>query len=196
MKLFSKLLAVVFIFSTASAFAQGNKFGHINIQELINLMPERDSAVVKLEKYSQELQETLTAFQTEYQTKVTTYQQKQATWTAATLEAKQKEIVDLEARINSYQQNAQAEYQQMYQLLFAPVYKKANETLEKIGKAQSFTYIFDTSGGTIPFIGAESVNVLPLAKTELKIPADKKVMVPKSAQQEQPAQAPAKPAAK
>lgn len=183
MKLFSKFFIVLLLFVSGSAVAQAPKFGHINLQELVNVMPERDSALVKLEKYGNELQETLTTWQNEYQTKLNTYQQKSATWTAAILEAKQKELVDLQNRYEQYQQSANTDFQQTQQQLFAPVYKKANEVIAKIGKANNLVYIFDTTSGTIPYIDATlSTDVLPLAKAEMKIPADKKPMQLKSAE--------------
>ncbi|MFA6334355.1 MAG: OmpH family outer membrane protein [Bacteroidales bacterium] len=191
MKHFSKFLMILFVFSTSTSFAQTFKFGHINSQELIALMPERDSALVKLDKYSKDLQETMDSMQAEYQAKVNTYQQKNATWTAAVLEAKQREIQQIQTNFEQYQQNASQEYQQMQQLFFAPVLQKANETINKIGKDNGFTYIFDTSTGALPFINAaQSVDIMPMAKTQLGIPADKKpFQIPAPKEQTQPAQA-------
>jgi outer membrane protein len=177
MKLISKIFIVLLLFVSGNAVAQAPKFGHINLQDLINVMPERDSALVKLEKFGNDLQETLTTWQNEYQTKLNTYQQKSATWTAAILEAKQKELVDLQNNYEQYQQRANSDFQQTQQQLFAPVYKKANEVIAKIGKANNLVYIFDTTSGSIPYIdSALSTDVLPLAKAEMKIPADKKPM--------------------
>lgn len=175
MKHFSKFLLVLFLFSTTTTFAQSYKFGHINSQELIALMSDRDSALVKLDKYSKDLQETMDAMQSEYASKANTYQQKQATWTAAVLEAKQKELQQIQANFEQFQQNAGQEYQQMQQLLFAPVIKRANEAITKIGKDNGFIYIFDTSTGSLPYINeTQSTDIMPMAKTALKIPADKK----------------------
>lgn len=177
MKLIFKFFIVLLLFVSGSTVAQTQKFGHISLQELINVMPERDSAIVKLEKYGNELQETLTAWQNEYQTKLNTYQQKSATWSAAILEAKQKELVDLQNRYEQYQQTANSDFQQQQQQLFAPVYQKANQVLAKIGKANGMVYIFDTTSGNISYIDPLlSTDVLPLAKAEMKIPADKKPM--------------------
>lgn len=139
-------------------------------------MPDRDSAALKLEKYSADLNETMEAMQVEFNTKLNTYQQKQATWTAAVLEAKQKELQEIQSRFEQFQQSAGQEYQQMQNLLLAPVFKKANDAIQKIGKEQGFIYIFDTSTGAVPFISTEqSVDVMPMAKKELGIPADKKL---------------------
>lgn len=176
MKHLSKILLLLFVAFSTTSFAQTFKFGHLNSQELVALMPERDSAVAKLEKYSADVSETMEAMQVEFNTKLNTYQQKQATWTAAVLEAKQKELQEMQARFEQIQQSSGQEYQQLQSLLFAPVFKKANDAIQKIGKDQGFTYIFDVSSGSIPFINLEqSVDIMPLAKKELGIPADKKL---------------------
>jgi outer membrane protein len=176
MKHLSKILLLLFVAFSTTSFAQTFKFGHLNSQELVALMPERDSAVAKLEKYSADVSETMDAMQVEFNTKLNTYQQKQATWTAAVLEAKQKELQEMQARFEQIQQSSGQEYQQLQSLLFAPVFKKANDAIQKIGKDQGFTYIFDVSSGSIPFINLEqSVDIMPLAKKELGIPADKKL---------------------
>ncbi|PKP41868.1 MAG: hypothetical protein CVT93_06525 [Bacteroidetes bacterium HGW-Bacteroidetes-10] len=178
MKHLSKFLLALFVVVSASASAQTFKFGHLNSQELVALMPDRDSAAAKLEKYAADLNETMEAMQVEFNTKLNTYQQKQATWTAVVLEAKQKELQEIQTRLEQFQQNAGQEYQAMQGQLLSPVYKKANDAIQKIGKEKGFTYIFDLSTGSIPYFSTEmSIDVLPLAKAELGIPADKKLPV-------------------
>jgi outer membrane protein len=153
-----------------AASAQTYKFGHINTQELIALMPERDSAQVKLETITKDLQEQIQAMQLELQTKYTTYQQKQATWTAAILEAKQKEIQELGVRAEEFQRTAQEELQRQQQLLLQPVILKANATIEKVAKQEGLIYVFDISVGVVPYYNPEqSTDILPLVKKELNI---------------------------
>jgi outer membrane protein len=154
----------------SAAFAQNYKFGHINTQELIVLMPERDSAQVKMETITKDLQEQIQAMQLELQTKYTTYQQKQATWTAAILEAKQKEIQDLSVRSEEFQRTAQEELQRAQQQLLQPVIQKATKAIEKVAKQEGFTYIFDISTGVVQYFNPEqSIDILPLVKKELNI---------------------------
>ena len=154
----------------STVFAQNYKFGHINTQELIVLMPERDSAQVKMETITKDLQEQIQAMQLELQTKYTTYQQKQATWTAAILEAKQKELQELSVRAEEFQRTAQEELQRQQQLLLQPVIQKATKAIEKIAKQEGFTYVFDVSSGVLQYFNPEqSVDVLPLVKKELNI---------------------------
>lgn len=157
------------------------KFGHINTQELFLLMPERDSALVKLENYRKELTEQIETLQVEFNKKLTDYQNKQATWTAATLETKQKELQQLSQNIEEYQRNAQEELTQMQQIVIRPVTEKANAAIRKVGKDNGFTYVFDVSMGVVPYFDADqSIDILPLVKAELNIPADKVVAAPQA----------------
>ena len=172
MKNVTKFLALVMVLFATQSFAQ-TKLGHINVQELIALMPERDSAVMKLENYAKELEETMQGMQQEFNTKLQTYQQKNATWTASILEAKTKELEEMQQRLQMFNQNAQQEMQQLQQTLFAPVYEKASKAIEKIGADGGFTYIIDLSAGALIYKGASSIDLLPEAKKELGIPASK-----------------------
>ena len=171
MKIKSLLIALCVMFST-SVFAQD--FGHINLQLLVELMPERDSVMIKLSKYQQSLEETLVAMQNEYQTKVTEYQQKSSTWTAVVLKSKEQEIQSIEQRIYEFRNNASQELQNMQNMLFNPVLQKAQATINNLGKEKGLIYIFDISSGVIPYVDqARSLDLMPLAKQALNIPADK-----------------------
>ena len=77
MKTLLKLSFVALLLVSTSSYAQTFKFGHINMQTLVQLMPETDSANVALEKYGKDLEETFQGMQKEFQTKYETYQQKQ-----------------------------------------------------------------------------------------------------------------------
>lgn len=170
MKRFSILLIALFVGFACNA--QTLKFGHIDVQTLVDLMPERDSAFVTLQKHGAELEESLQEMQTEYQTKLNTYQQKQATWTAAVLETKQRELMEIQQRLEQFNQSAQQDFQELQRTVFAPVYQKANEAIAKVAKENGFTYIF-TLGALVFFDPEQSIDVLPLAKAALGIPAAK-----------------------
>lgn len=158
----------------SSASAQSYKFGHLNLQEVIYLTADMDSAIAILDRYQKDLQETMESMQQEYYTKVNNYQQMSANWTQAVLQAKEQEIQELQQRIQTFQQNAQQEMQTKQQELLRPIYTKANEAVTSVGKSGGFTYIFDTSSSSIPYINdAQSVDVTDQVKTALDIPLDK-----------------------
>jgi len=183
MKRFSTFLIAGFLLISTSSFGQGLKFGHIDFEYLIALMPDRDSAAVKLSIYGRTLQETLEDIQTEFQTKYNAFERQQATWTAAVLETKQRELRELDSRLSQYQQTASEEYSQMQAVLLTPVYQKAQAVVEKIGKDKGLIYIFNTSERPLLYTDTTlSEDLLPAARKELGIPDDK---VPMQLSQEQ-----------
>ena len=173
MKKIALLVVCVLSFGVAS-YAQNLKFGHINTNELISLMSERDSAIVKLQAYQNDLVETLEGMETEYNNKLNEYQRKRNEWAPVVVETKERELGELGQRIQQFQQNAQQEMAQMQQVLMSPVLEKAQNAITKVCKENGLTYDFDLStGALIYFDEANSLNLLPLAKKELGIPAEK-----------------------
>jgi len=169
-----RIILILFFASFVAIGANAQKFGHINTSELVSLMSETDSARVQLDAYQNELIEEMDAMQTEYNTKLNTYQQKNSTWTAAIRESKETELREIAQRLEQFQQTAQNDLANMQQTLMMPIYQKAQEAINKIGKDNNFVYIFDTSVGAIIFMDEEqSTNILPMAKAALGIPAEK-----------------------
>ena len=168
------LLAFCLLSFTALSQAQTPKFGHINSSELISLMSERDSAFLKLQAYQNDLIETLQGMETEYNNKVNEYQRKRNEWAPVVIETKERELQELGQRMQQFQQTAQQEMQEMQQTLMAPVIEKAQKAVEKVAKANSLTYVFDLAAGALVYYdAAQSLDMLPLAKKELGIPAEK-----------------------
>ncbi|HIZ87363.1 MAG TPA: OmpH family outer membrane protein [Candidatus Coprenecus pullistercoris] len=156
------------------ASAQNVKFGHINMQEVIYLMDETDSARVEMEKFSMDMQATFNAMKEEFDTKYRTYQQMGANWTPSVLAAKEQELSDLQNRLVQYEQNANIDMNNLQQQLMAPIVQKANAAVEKIGKLKGLIYVFDISSGAVIYADtAQSMDLTVDVKTELGIPLDK-----------------------
>jgi len=163
------LMIAALFFSVASISAQNLKFGHINSQELLMAMPERDSAEVKLKKYGKDLQDQIETLQVEFNKKYQDYLQKKATFTDAIREMKEKELSDLQQRSQEFEQTAQQDYQKQQAELMKPIVDKANAAISKVAKANGFIYVFDVSTGSVAYFSDQSVDVLPLVKKELGI---------------------------
>jgi len=149
---------------------QAYKFGHINGQELLSIMPERDSAEAKYMAYGKDLEEQMEVFQVEYNNKLNTYQQRAKTWSDAIREAKEKELQDIGQRIQEFQVTAREDLQKRQVELLRPVIEKATNAVKKVGKDNGFTYIFDISNAALAYWNADhSVDVLDLVKKELGI---------------------------
>jgi len=177
------LITVMLTAVVASASAQNPKFGYLNLQEVISLTAEMDSAVVIMQRFSADLEETMTSMQNEYYTKVNNYQQMSANWTAAVLQAKQQEIQELEQRIQTFQQNAQQEMQQKQQDLLRPIMEAANNAVAKVGREGGYTFIFSTSTEVFTYVNeSQCIDVTDQVKKALNIPLDKVLRAPQQAQ--------------
>ncbi len=171
------LIVLAFVFASSS-FAQDLKFGHVNMQEIVYLMDEMDSARVTLEKYNKDIQDMYNEMVAEFEKKYTEYQQMAANWSPAVLQSKQQDLQSLELRLQEYQQSAQIDMQNKQQEILAPIQLKANEAVQKVGRANGLIYIFDISMGTIPFINESlSMDVTADVKAALNISPDKKLPV-------------------
>ena len=89
--------------AAVAANAQSYKFAHVNFQELVQLMPEMDSARVQLDAASKEAQETLQAMAQEFDNKYSQYEQKSAEWSAAIRQSKERELSEIQSRIQDFQ---------------------------------------------------------------------------------------------
>ena len=165
------IILVAVLVSASSVFAQKGdyKFGHINSNELLSVMPERDSARAELQEYSKMLQQEMEAMQVEYQNKVNTYLEKQETYSDLVRQSKETEIQEMQRRVQEFQSTAQQDYQQKEAELFQPIMDKAQAAIEKVAKANGFTYVFDLGAGGVLYFSDQSIDILPLVKKELGI---------------------------
>ncbi len=166
------LIAVAAMFSFA-ATAQ-TKFAHVNFGELVQLMPEADSAMVQLEAANNEAQETYNSMVSEFQSKYDQFEQKQASWTPAVRESKQKELMDIQTRVQEFQQAIQQDMNQLQNTLMAPIYQKAQDVVRNLAKEKGVIYVYDSSS-LLYIDDAQSIDLTPEARTALNIPADKTI---------------------
>jgi len=169
-KLIKTVLMVALVMGSTSLFAQ--KFGHINMQELVFAMPETAEMQKNLEAYQKELGDQLETIQVEYNNKLNEYTKaSQAnTLTETVKKIKEKELVDLQSRFNEVQQFAQQELQKKQNELLEPIIAKAQDAVKKISKAGGYTIVFDTSINSIAYSDDAIVtDLLKAVKDELGI---------------------------
>ena len=165
------LIAAMAMMSVA-AMAQDFKFGYVDFNEVIMLMPEMDEARKTIEENQKTNEEILMTMYKEYETKMQQYQQNNATWTPAVREMKEKEIMQLEQNLQQNQQVLQQEIQQLQQQLQAPIYEKAQKAVNELAKAKGLAVVFEKNS-LLYLDPAQGVNLTPEARTALNIPADR-----------------------
>ncbi|MGB0881662.1 MAG: OmpH family outer membrane protein [Vicingaceae bacterium] len=169
MKVFKiAILMVVVALSTTVTAQKSAKIGHINSNDLLSAMPERNDVQKELEEYANQLKVTMDAMRKEYETKVGEFQAKQEVMTDIIKETKIKEITDLEKRIGEFQQTAEADLQKKEQGLLQPIIDKAKTAINDVAKENGYTYVLDSSVGVVLY-SVDTDDILPKVKAKLGI---------------------------
>jgi len=172
MRNLSRIIAVVsFVLIAGITIGQEAKFGHIDLQGLIQFMPERTKAEADYTKHIEELEEQMGIMQKEYESKLQEYLQKRDSLSEIVRTAREADIQDLQQRIQNFQQIAQQQLQQKQSEMLRPIFEKAQKAVAEVGKEKGLIYIFDVSGelGTVLYRSNESLDVMPLVKAKLGI---------------------------
>jgi outer membrane protein len=164
------ILAVFLVAGLANiVHAQTLKFGHINMQELIQVMPERSTALAELETEATELEDMLSTMQQELQVMFQDYTEKRETMSALVRQAKEEDIQSKQQRIEMFRVQADQQLQEKQQQLMVPIFEKADEAIAEVAKENDLVYVFDVSSRVVLYQSAQSVDVLPLVKKKLSI---------------------------
>jgi outer membrane protein len=81
----------------------------------------------------------------EFKAKLAKYDAESATVTEAVNGERQKEVQDMQKRIQDFGQNAQKELQTKQDEITKPIYEKVRIAIQKVGKAKGFQYVLDGS---------------------------------------------------
>lgn len=148
--------------------AQAQEVAHINVSELIPLMPESKAAKDELTKLQEKYKKEIETMQKDYQTKGQKYQSEAATAGDAVNQTRMEEMKGMEERLYLFQQNAQQELGKKELALTEPILTKAQQAIHKVARAKGYKFVLDsTIGGGV--IMADGPNLLADVKKELKI---------------------------
>ncbi len=163
------LLMAAMIAMCGTAFAQKNvKLGHINSTELMQIMPGRDSAQIKLQAEVSTLEAQLKTMQDELEKKYNEFQEKQSQYSELIRSTKQKELQDMNNRIQLFGEDAQKQLQAREQELLQPIIDRAKKAIEDVAKENGYSYIFDSGVGVLLY-QQDSDDIMPLVKKKLNL---------------------------
>ena len=163
-----KILLAVAVAAPMFMAAPAGTFGVINPQEIVNVMPDYATAQNTIKTVSDKYQTQAKALQDEYDKKMQEYQDlTKAKATEAQLEAKGKEIQDIQTRFQNFQQTAQSDLQKQQETLMAPIEQKLNNAIQSVGAKGGYTAIF--MEGALMYKGSNLEDVSAKVKAELGI---------------------------
>ena len=160
---------ISFLLTISLASAQNLKFGHINSQQLISELPEYLSAMTTLENEAKLLQDRRDIMQQEAQQKYTEYLTQREDMPELVRATLEKEIQDLQGRMENYDLLAQQTMGKKQQDLLIPIMEKIQKAIEDVGAENGFIYIFDVSSQIVLHHSEQSVDCLDLVKKKLGV---------------------------
>ncbi|MEZ5072766.1 MAG: OmpH family outer membrane protein [Bacteroidales bacterium] len=143
------------------------KFGHITSEELLQIMPEYDSALVKLQKLQKQYELDIEGMQVEINKKIDDFSTNETTMSNLIKETKAAEIQDLQVRLQNFTQRAQQDLQQQNMVLIQPIMDKARTAINAVAKEKGLIYVFDLSQGNPVYTSPESLDMMPLVRAKL-----------------------------
>lgn len=167
--MFKKLILVLAIIVPMSAFAQ--KFGSVNIEEIIVAMPESKAAEAQINEASkkyeaefQKLNEELNKLYTDFQAI-----QNDPDTPDTIKERRMQEIQERAANVDKFRATAQQDLQRQNEQLMAPIQQKLTDAIKAVGQEGNFTAIVPFEGGVFLYQGTDVIDVTPLIKAKLGI---------------------------
>ena len=159
------LLAVAIALPAMSLSAQ--KFGTVNVQEIMESLPEVTEMKAKIEASSKTYEEEFGKLQQEMEKKYTEFQQLPEGTLESIKERRMQELQELDQKIQQFRATAQQDLQRQQAQLMQPIQEKIMKAIQTVGAAGSYTFIFDAEQSYCA--GSDVINVTPDVKTTLGV---------------------------
>jgi outer membrane protein len=146
------------------------KYGHMNLGNLLELLPDTKKANDDLKVFADKLTAKDDSLTKAFQVAVTEYQNAYQTGTLTPVQAQTREAElqkDQEA-IQKFEQEAQQMVATKREELLKPILTKVDEAIKAVALENQYMMIFDTSSGSMLF-AAETEDVTALVKKKLGI---------------------------
>jgi len=169
-KVFLILFASILVLTGSVYDGQAQqKIGHINSNELLMLMPERDSALAQLEEKRQEFLRQSEELTVEFNNQYEDFLRQRDSLSELIRQTKESVLRDLDQKIQAFNNAADQELQTFQQELFQPIIEKAQNAIKEVAQEEGFTYVLDTGTGAVVYFPEDSLNLLESVKKKLGI---------------------------
>lgn len=172
-KIIGVFTVALFLAAANNASAQ-NKFGHINAEEVVTLMPEYAKVDTLLRKFQADsLNTTLTSLVQEYTYKDSLLNKTDTSKMPASIKAQyRQDLENLAYQVQNWQGISQQIMQNKSAQLYQPLYVKVRNAINAVAKEKGYGYIFATEA---LIVAPPSDDILPLvaAKLGVKVPANR-----------------------
>jgi len=164
------LIAAFVVFSSSAAQAQ--KTGYIDVNTLIQIMPDAGRIDSLMNKFQQDsLAEEFSTLVRDYKYRDSILSSKDTLTMPPSVKAQhQQTLQNVLYQINNWQSISQQYYQAKQNQYLEPVYRKVMKAIQDVAKEKGYTYVYDKS---VLIVGPTGDDLLPAVAQRLsvKIPA-------------------------
>lgn len=169
-KFYVLCLLIIVAFSGAFVNAQNLKFGHLNMQSVLVVMPEYNKALDSLQKMNDKYANQEEVLQVEFNKKYADLTENQAGMDSLILQSKVAELQSMQQNLEAFQKLAGEKMQKLQADLLAGIMKKLESVVKEIGQELDLIYVFDVSGKNPIYTSEKSIDIYPMVKDKLKLP--------------------------
>ena len=170
-----KILILLLLIAPLSMFAQSApKFGFIEFNAIIVLMPEYAKAENELNLLMQQYSREYEGLRTEFEKKSLEFEQLQDSLSENLLKRRQEELQNIYMRLQQIERETPQTMQQEQQKKFAKVAGILNDAIQAVGTEGGYVCVFDISNGTMPYVSTtlcDDLNAKVKAKLGISLTA-------------------------
>jgi len=166
---FCFLLALL-IGATAVQAQATLKYGHMNLGNLLESLPDTKKANDDLKVFTDKLTAKDDSLTKAFQAKYTTFEKayNEGTMTPVQSKAGQDELQKMQEDIQKFEQDAQQTIAAKREELLKPILAKVDEAVKAVAKENGYAMVFDTSSGAMLF-AADTDDIVAMVKKKLGI---------------------------
>ena len=148
------------------------KIGYASVNYILSQMPEYKQIEKQLVEYEKQLSTQLQTQYQEFQQKVDVFQKTSGTMIPEIRQQKEKELGDMQTRLEQFQRDAQGLIQKKEADLLAPAYDKIQNNIDAVAKENNYTHVLNSEVAGVPtllYVADESQDLSKLVLKKMGI---------------------------
>lgn len=160
-----KLILMLMLCAPMAVFAQ--KFGKVNTQVVVQSLPEYAKAQGEMAALTKQKENDLKAMQDELNRKAQDYEKSKSAMNPTKQKETEEELQALGTKIQQAYQDAQKELSDKNNTLLEPIMTKVQNAITAVGKAGSYTAIYELGTSGVVYFGDAVKDVTDEVKAKL-----------------------------
>ncbi len=165
---FTFLLLFFSLFTAAAVEAQTYKYGHLNLGNLLEELPQTAEAEAKLRVVADSLNRVDSLMTAEFQAAYLKLKKEydEGMLTPIQVQQRQVELEKQRDNIQNFEEGAQRLLEAKRAELLEPIVRRVNDAIQAVAKREGYAMIFDIGSGALLF-ALETIDVTALVRKEL-----------------------------